>query len=244
MNSRTLTVALIVLFVSVGYASAAPVELRLVNVGPGYNDGSYYVFPYNFSINGSIDLVSLLCDDFNDDIYFGETWMAKVFGLADIFAGQGQMTPKDGLVANGDRVTAYKDAAWLYRTLESNLTPGNAVAINHTIWSLFAPTPFSGSADVATWFAAATAATSSLTNQQAITMFQDVTFFTPIMGTQPNGYGRPQEMLGRAGTEPYRPNAPVPETDSFFLLGMGLFGLALVVNGKRVCRLDTVQTRR
>src|SRR5262245_49130567 len=107
---RKLFLALPFLFFAAHPAQAETVDLTFVNVGPGYNDGSYYDYPYNFSINGSNTLTSLICDDFNDDIWFGESWSAYVNGFADILGGAGQMQPGGGLVASGRRAAAYKDA--------------------------------------------------------------------------------------------------------------------------------------
>src|SRR5205085_2736033 len=127
--------------------------------------------------------------DFRDDIYFGETWTADLNSFSDIVAGDGQMQPLGGLVANGQKMTAYKDAAWLFEQLAANPTASNSISINHTIWGLFAPTPFNANSDVLSWFAAATAATSGLSDQDAANLFNNVGFYTPIDGSQqPAGY--------------------------------------------------------
>src|SRR5580692_146218 len=58
-------------------AYADSVTLTLENVGPGNNSGGVYTYPYNFSIDGS-SYASLMCFDYTDEIYFGETWTASV----------------------------------------------------------------------------------------------------------------------------------------------------------------------
>ena len=58
----------VIMFSTAAYSHADTVSLTLVNVSPGYNDGSYYTYPYNFSINGAAVLTPLLCDDFVDDV--------------------------------------------------------------------------------------------------------------------------------------------------------------------------------
>jgi hypothetical protein len=50
----------VIMFATAAYSHADTVNLTLVNVSPGYNDGSYYTYPYNFSINGSAVLVPML----------------------------------------------------------------------------------------------------------------------------------------------------------------------------------------
>jgi len=59
-------------------AHADTVTLTLENVGPGNNSGGVYTYPYNFSIDGSSSYVSLMCFDYNNEIYEGETWTATV----------------------------------------------------------------------------------------------------------------------------------------------------------------------
>lgn len=224
MRPRHLILAL-VLFGFTITAHANTVQMKLVNVGPGYNDGTDYVYPYNFSINGSSTLTSLLCDDYLDNIDFGETWTANTYSISDITGGAGQMNPSGGLVATGQRVAAYEDAAWLYQQLVANLTASNAVNINHTIWGLFESTPFNTNAQVTTWFAAANQATSNLSNAQAAALFKNVVFYTPVNGSEvPLSNGRPQEFIG---------TVTAPEPPSAMLLGTGLLGLGAVLRRKR-----------
>src|SRR5437764_12279215 len=102
------------------------VNLKLENVGPGYYNPSlsnFYVYPYNFSIDNSSFFISLMCDDFNDDVNFGEQWSAHVYTIADILAGKGQMNPvatnpaTNGSLAvrNGQSTSqTYEEAAWLF----------------------------------------------------------------------------------------------------------------------------------
>ena len=59
-------------------AHADNVTLTLENVGPGNNSGGVYTYPYNFSIDGNGSYVSLMCFDYNNEIYAGETWTATV----------------------------------------------------------------------------------------------------------------------------------------------------------------------
>ena len=142
---RKLLLAVVLLLGNIVYARANTIDLKLINVGPGYNDTHYYVYPYNFSINGSNTLTSLLCDDFIDDVYFNESWKANVYTIGDIIAGNGQMTPVEGSLMRptgspmlpSQRIRAYEDAAWLYQELVANTNQTNAVDINNTIWALF-----------------------------------------------------------------------------------------------------------
>src|SRR4051812_47999949 len=154
---RKLLLAMVLLLASGVYSHADPLtaQLKLTGVG-GANDGRVYVYPYNFdvTINGSTIQAALVCDDYFDDISFGESWTATVYSLNDVLNGAGQMgtlsTPLAGLQSN--RQNAYLDAAWLYKQL---LVPGSdAIAINHTIWALFSNTTtyFTGNEAPAYWY--------------------------------------------------------------------------------------------
>src|SRR5215468_6089316 len=87
---RVLLGLVFLMLVGATYAHAdTVVQLQLCNVSPGdqacdgstaggNHDATDYVYPYNFSINGSSPLVSLLCDDYKDEVFMGETWYATV----------------------------------------------------------------------------------------------------------------------------------------------------------------------
>lgn len=230
---RKLLLVIFVLGLTARAHASSVVQMHFVDVGPGNYDGSlsnFYVYPYNFSIDNSPTLVSLMCDDFNDDIYFGETWQANRYKLSDIIAGNGQMTPSAGSLAglnNQSRTRAYEEAAWLFEELNADPTKANSVGINHTVWALFANTPFANNAVIQSWFTAASNATNGLTDAQAEHLFSNIDFYTPIPNTQSTG-GRPQEFIGASG--PSIQN--VPEPAGLTLLLPGLLGLGSIVRRK------------
>ena len=215
----------VIMFATAAYSHADTVSLTLVNVSPGYNDGTYYTYPYNFSINGSSILTPMLCDDFVDDIYIGETWTATVSTLDNIVAN-GQMIPVAGSLAFGQtKLKAYLEAAYLYDKLYESLDATSSVNINHAIWALFSATPYNASS------AALFAEANANTNESDTSSLSDIMFFTPVAGTQtlngqpvtsgPNG-GRPQEFIGK-----------VPEVSSMVLLGFGLLGVVGLAHRKQ-----------
>jgi hypothetical protein len=211
----------VVMLGTAAYSHADTATLTLVNVSPGYNDGTYYTYPYNFSINGSPVLTPLICDDFVGDVYIGETWTATVSTI-DTIAANGQMVPVVGSLAYGQtKLKAYLEAAYLYNKLVSNLNSSTSVDINHTVWALFSATPYNAAS--AALFAEADANTS----ESDTSMFSDIVFYTPVVGTQTlNGApvaARPQEFIGKK----------VPETSSIVLLGLGLLSIGGVVRRKQ-----------
>jgi hypothetical protein len=215
MRKFVLGAAMVLLMLgNAAYGHAETVTLKLTGVG-GANDGHFYVYPYNFSVNG-VGSVPLICDDFTDEVYFGESWTANVYGFADIVSGKGQMGSVLPLETN--RVKAYTDAAWLYKQLNSS----NAVAINHTIWALFANTsPYFTITTSDYWYGQAEAATST-SGFNAATEFSNIVFYTPKTDPHdwPDADGRPQEYIG-TGVPP----TSTPESSTAILMGGGLLGL-------------------
>jgi hypothetical protein len=213
----------VVMFGTAAYSHADTVNLTLVNVSPGYNDGSYYTYPYNFKIGDADILTPLLCDDFLDDVYIGESWTATVSNINTIVAN-GQMGPAAGSlagIAGQDKLKAYLEAAYLYNKLYTSLDATNSVNINHAIWALFSATPYNNATSQALFDEA-----NANTNEFGDTsVFSDIVFYTPVGGVTPNGAavpGRPQEFIGK-----------VPEVSSLALLGFGLLGLGGLARRKQ-----------
>ncbi|HEY3972526.1 MAG TPA: PEP-CTERM sorting domain-containing protein [Candidatus Sulfotelmatobacter sp.] len=169
-----------------------------------YQNQAYY-----FSVNGSHNYTTLMCDSFDNSIYRGETWTATA-------------TPFLQGIANsmfGPSMTLdYKAAGLIFKSmLAGNLTTLQA---QWAVWGLFSTnaqnnalfTTYGGAATDSTYLALAGTASNG--------QFSGLVLYTPAGGKPGSG---PQEFIGYS---------PVPEPGSMTLLGTGLLGLAGMMRRK------------
>jgi hypothetical protein len=205
------------LLIGASSLSATPVEATFTGVN-GMVAFNNYVGPYNGTLAG--DAVTLYCVDFNNEVSFGEDWMAN---LSHINAKSNLANTRYGGIMNS--VTLYQEAAWL--TEQYALNPTSAYAdIQATIWQLFdpfAPTPSSGY-----WLAQAQAhyASADFSN------FVVVTNVGPVTRT-----GQVQEFLTvispSNSIEPFDNPQPVPEPALAGVIGIALIGFVFGVRRLR-----------
>jgi hypothetical protein len=191
-----------------GLSALADVDVTFTGVN-GVADFGYYVGPYYGTING--DPVTLYCVDFENEVYFGESWQANLTSLA---GGDLSDTRYGGIVGPPDGQQLYEEAAWLTTQYASN--PDDYGDIQTTIWQLFdpnAPAPSSGY-----WLQMAEKNYTGLN----LSDFDIVTNLAPVHPT-----GQVQEYI----IDP----SPVPEPNSLVLLLTTLLALAFVAR-KRLAR--------
>ena len=99
-------------------AHADTVTLTLENVGPGNNSGGVYTYPYNFSVDGSSSYVSLMCFEYNNEIYEGETWTATVVPIDP-------SSPED------------LELAYLFSVASTSINPATVTDAQWAAWELF-----------------------------------------------------------------------------------------------------------
>ena len=107
------------------------VNINLTSAGNNVMNG-IYVGPYTATVNGHS--TQIICDDFVDDSYVGESWTANVTTLSNLNG------TKWGGMANATQL--YNEAAWLATQMLSPTYSGNATQVGYlayALWAVFAP---------------------------------------------------------------------------------------------------------
>lgn len=187
-------------------SNADAVTLAFTGVG-GASTNGFYVYPYYFDIynqNQTTLLAShvpLMCISFDREIYQTnppEAWQVTRETAAEADAGD--------TVPDSRR---YEEAAYFLSLAAS----GDAVDAQLAAWYLFDPNP---TLETVGEQAFVTAFNSAHVN---LDMYANDPVYLALGGTQPNGYGVPQNFVGLDAI------TPVPEPGTWALMGSGLIGI-------------------
>jgi hypothetical protein len=180
------------------------VTLKLESVGGQQSDGDY-VFPYNFSYNGSAFTVPLMCVSYYDHISVGESWTATITQIAGNTQYEEAAYIFSLAAAPGASADTIAEAQWanwdLFETNESSAAFLSGVV------------PSNYQSDVTTILNNATSYVAANPNSS---LYSDYEVFIPLSGW-PSGDSTPQTFIG---------DSPTPEPGSLVLLGTGMLGLA------------------
>ncbi len=213
-----------VCFAAISQVSGAT-NLQLTGTGgTAVNIGSesVYVYPYDFSVDGSSATTQLMCLNFNNDITMGESWSVNVDTVAQAANG------------NSTLLTDYEEQAWLYSQITPSTSQSQQTLIQFAVWDILDPSGVGTSSDPY-WNANSTDIL-NLINQASTAVggespdfFNQFAIYVPDHDssyyTAANGYpdGVPQTFIGAS---------PTPEPGSLALLGTGLLGLGGAVRRK------------
>ena len=152
------------------------VNINLTSAGNNVMDG-VYVGPYNATVNGQS--TQIICDDFVDDSYVGESWTANVTTLSNLNG------TKWGGMANA--TTLYDEAAWLATQMLSPTYSGNATQVGYlayALWAVFQPSAVKSwlGANSAAWLAVQGWLNSAAGQQFTPGEFANFFIYTPDLG--------------------------------------------------------------
>jgi len=219
------------------FAQTTAVTITGVGDGSSVTNPSYfgvYVDPYTATVGGVAN-TNVICDDWSDNTFVGESWTANVSTVASVSSGN--MTPIFAPAASkiASPLTPgqlYDEVAWLATQLLANPTNStNQAEVSFAIWELtysYAPTPqmpdpktfLSGSPNGST-YQNAISGSNGLLAQAAAAVNSGYSgagweILTPVAGTP----GPPQEFL-----------VYTPESSAMILFSadmLGLLGLVIV----------------
>lgn len=196
------------LLLGAGAARANTVEL----VGVSQNDGSYYVMPYELSIDGG-SAVDAICYDFLDQISLNESWTANEVTLSSL--------------SQDAAYNEYEEVAWLGLQWFSDQTMPlqDAIDLQYMIWGVFDANAPAFNNDAFTQ--------SILANEASGIEGLDTADYT-FLEAVPNGDSTAQSFVlySPMGDGGQGPETPEPASVVLVAIGVGLIAVSRLRQGK------------
>lgn len=187
----------------------SPYQTLTLKSTSGQSVGGVYVYPYNLSINGSTQTVSMMCINYNDEVTVGETWQVT----------QQQLSTSSS--------AALQEDAWIYSQLSNSKYSTNDVQF--AIWDILDPgvggnPGYSNDMLAQQLVSLAQGAVSAGLSNSFLNQY---TVFSPVLSNQAGWTaGTPQSFIVNS-------SAVTPEPSSLLLLGTGLLGSSLLLMRRR-----------
>ena len=222
--------------------------LTYVNPG-GSSIDDFYVYPYYLTLGSEFAVpITMMCDDFADDIVQNEQWLASAHAMSQTNLLNGAFIYSNSESYGGGNTTlaanaveAYKEAGHIF----TGMTLGaiDSAQGNLAVWYLFSPVAVHNhntSFDLTPEKTILDQAYNWVTDPAHSNYdYSYITVYSP----QPNGIISPPGMSGRgqeffAMTASYGANGAVPEPPPSLLLAAGgaLIGLVGLARRKRLSR--------
>lgn len=205
-----------------GYYSAVSCAGPEGCVGAGLYGGTIN----NVNVGPGNQVPGMICDDYFDNIYTGETWTANGVSAGSLTAGNIGSLTLFGAAMGAAAIQDYTEIAYLVSQMFfANPTQPQQAAISEAIWYISSGGKSNSGTPSTTESGYLTAALTAWNNGQGVTLGQygNLYIFTPT----PQGPGEPQEMWSLVS---------VPEGGSalgyLFLAGLCCFG-AIFMRSRR-----------
>jgi len=201
-----------VLFLSLVHIGGAA-TIQFVGVPTGVNDGSYYVTPYQITIDGSTQDVT--CYDFLDDVNYGDTWQANILDLAD--------AANSGFFAHGSLAT-YERIAWL--SAQTYTDSAEEIGLQYAIWDVFGSTNLT-SPDTLIFEQEADAAAAENYAGFNFSGFEFIQEIGAVAGASGTKQAFVYQTTVSTAIALLSPSSPIPEPETVTLFVMGVLLLML-----------------